>query len=111
MVMTAKDLHGLFAPVLDRAFDKIMSETESERDLRVAKAKDQYTCAACGETHDKQWSDEEAMAEAHANFGDTIDQEACDIVCDDCYKQMMKECPPLSAKEREESEKLNGLSP
>lgn len=48
---------------------------------------DTYTCAVCKESFISGWSEEEAMAELKANFGD-IPKEACDVVCDDCYKKM-----------------------
>ena len=47
-----------------------------------------YTCAQCGETFKSEWSDEEAQAEARANFSP---EELADtaVVCDDCYKMLM----------------------
>ena len=50
---------------------------------------DEYTCAYCGETHQKGWSDEEAKEEAKGVFGeDVFEREPVVIVCDDCYKLM-----------------------
>lgn len=48
---------------------------------------DTYTCAACGETFVSGWSEEEALAELKANFGN-IPKEDCSVVCDDCFKRM-----------------------
>lgn len=47
----------------------------------------QYTCAQCGETFDKGWSDDEALAELGTTWAIPI--EDCAIVCDDCYNMMM----------------------
>jgi len=46
----------------------------------------EYTCAACHETFDSAWTDEEARAEQVANGFDKV---PCDITCDDCYKKVM----------------------
>ena len=43
-----------------------------------------FTCAMCGETFQKEWSDEEAQFEAGEN-GLSVDE--CGLVCDDCYKK------------------------
>ena len=51
---------------------------------------DEYTCAACGETFNKGWTDEEAHAEADA-IG--FPQEEREIVCDDCYKKHVEVKP------------------
>lgn len=49
-----------------------------------------FTCAACGETFDKELSDEEAEAQLEDEFpGFTPDD--CDIVCDDCFKKIMEQ--------------------
>ncbi|MGI4876668.1 MAG: hypothetical protein ACRYG4_04210 [Janthinobacterium lividum] len=42
-----------------------------------------YTCAKCGGTFDKGWSDEEAAAELAASFA--VPLADCDLVCDPCY--------------------------
>jgi hypothetical protein len=46
-----------------------------------------YTCAACGETYAKGWTDEKAKAELEATFP-SFEPEDCGVVCDDCYKKM-----------------------
>lgn len=46
-----------------------------------------YTCAVCGETFDKGWSDEEAEAELKENFPGHAKEE-CAIICDDCFQGM-----------------------
>ena len=50
-----------------------------------------FTCALCGETHDKGWSDAEAAAEAEGNFPgiDVTDPDEAGVVCDDCYEYLM----------------------
>ncbi len=50
-----------------------------------------FTCASCGGTHEKGWSDEEAAAEAQQNFPgiDVSDPAEAGIVCDDCYQRLM----------------------
>lgn len=47
---------------------------------------DKFTCAVCGETFDKGWSDEEALAELDKTFG--VPVEECSAVCDSCYNKM-----------------------
>lgn len=46
-----------------------------------------FTCVICHETFDKGWSDEEAKAELDDAFP-TLNEGDCDLVCDDCYKQL-----------------------
>ncbi len=50
-----------------------------------------FTCARCGETYDKIWSDEEAAAEAEGNFPgiDVTDPDEAGVVCTDCYEYLM----------------------
>lgn len=47
-----------------------------------------YTCARCGETNEKGWSDEEAAAEREANWPG-FDEADCVLICDDCFRPMM----------------------
>lgn len=47
---------------------------------------DKYTCSMCGETYEKEWSDEEADKECEELFGVTKADVACDVVCDDCFQ-------------------------
>jgi hypothetical protein len=49
-----------------------------------------FTCAACGGTFEKGWSDEEAAAEALEVWG-PLDPDDEATVCDDCYKAIMAE--------------------
>lgn len=44
-----------------------------------------YTCAMCGGVFESDWSDEDALAEKDALWGDTPVDE-CDVVCDDCWQ-------------------------
>lgn len=46
---------------------------------------DTYTCAMCGETNIKGWTDEEAEAEKDDIFG-PVPLEDCDVICDDCFQ-------------------------
>jgi hypothetical protein len=55
----------------------------------VAHIPDHYTCAACGNTYNKTWTDEEAHAEALENFGVEPDPEGMSIVCDVCFNRLM----------------------
>jgi hypothetical protein len=52
-----------------------------------------YTCAACGETYEKEWSDEEARDEAEAIWG-AEELEDVVVICDDCFKRGMAKVPP-----------------
>jgi hypothetical protein len=54
---------------------------------------DTYTCAGCGGTFDKGWSDEEADAESVATFGVRGDAPGMATVCDPCYQQIMRVAP------------------
>ena len=47
-----------------------------------------YACAACGETFEKAWTDDEAKAEAKELWGD-IPEDQMVIICDDCHKRGM----------------------
>lgn len=47
----------------------------------------EYRCAACGETFEKGWSDEEASEELGSTFPG-IEEADCNLVCDDCWKKM-----------------------
>ena len=48
-----------------------------------------YTCSICKGVFEKGWSDEEALKETEEIFGD-VPIEECDIVCDDCFKEIME---------------------
>lgn len=50
-------------------------------------ASDEYVCAVCRGTFKKGWTDEEAKDELDEVFG-LIPIDVCEIVCDDCYKNM-----------------------
>jgi hypothetical protein len=56
---------------------------------------EKYTCAACGGTFSKGWSEEEALAESRDVFGvDPAQDPTMAVVCDDCYKAMTAVIPP-----------------
>lgn len=44
-----------------------------------------FTCAICGETFEKENTEEEALDELEKNFG-TRDTSECEIVCTECYE-------------------------
>ena len=46
---------------------------------------DTFKCAACGKTAELG-NEQDALDELAENFGVPADE--CDVVCDDCYKQM-----------------------
>jgi hypothetical protein len=50
-----------------------------------------FTCASCGDTFDKGWSDEEAAAEAEEFFPgiNVTDPAEAGVVCDGCYQHIM----------------------
>lgn len=48
-----------------------------------------YTCECCGETHESDWTDEDALAESAALFGPRS-LEDCAIVCDDCFQRLTR---------------------
>lgn len=63
---------------------------------------DTFTCARCGRTFDKDWSDEEARAEAEAAFSAAELEETSDV-CDDCHKALMAAMPRLRAQVDQEA--------
>ena len=63
---------------------------------------DTFTCARCGGTFPKGWSDEEAAAEAAAIFT-PAELAATDVVCDDCFRLFMPALPRLRAETDQEA--------
>lgn len=51
-----------------------------------------FTCAVCDGTFEKEWTDEEAMAEATGIFGDQLGDDP-EVVCDDCFNKMNEALP------------------
>jgi len=49
----------------------------------------EYKCASCGGIFEFCRPDEDAVAELKENFGEGIDKTDCDIICDDCYNEIM----------------------
>ena len=50
---------------------------------------DKFTCNACHETFDKEWTDEEAAEEAKERWGITdIHSSGVAVMCDQCYDSM-----------------------
>lgn len=59
-----------------------------------------FVCAACGETFDKVWTDEESMAEARATF--TAEElEDPILVCNPCWLLMRALDPELDHRYEE----------
>jgi hypothetical protein len=52
-----------------------------------------FKCAICGKVFESSWSEEEALAELVENFGKDCNVEDCEVVCDDCYQEMIGEYP------------------
>jgi hypothetical protein len=50
-----------------------------------------FTCARCGNTFVQGWTDEEAKEEYKEAFAVLPESTAVDVVCDDCYNQIMSE--------------------
>jgi hypothetical protein len=51
---------------------------------------EEVTCASCGMTFRKAWSDAEARAEYEENFPTTAaSTEPTETVCEDCYRQIL----------------------
>lgn len=49
----------------------------------------EFTCARCGETFEKAWTDKEAAEEREQNWPEWKEED-CDVICDDCHKAFMK---------------------
>jgi DNA-directed RNA polymerase subunit RPC12/RpoP len=49
---------------------------------------DEYRCARCKKVFKKALSDTEAENQLGKEFGDEFITEDCDLVCDDCFKEM-----------------------
>lgn len=58
---------------------------------------DTFTCARCGGTFSKGWSDEEAAAEAQANFSEAELADTA-VVCDECFREFVPALPRIRAK-------------
>lgn len=50
---------------------------------------EEYVCAACHETFEKAWTDEEALAEYLAAFTEEERKDVREVVCDECYAKVM----------------------
>ena len=49
-----------------------------------------YICAACKGSFEESWSEEERAAEYAKNFSSVPAEEPKEIVCDDCYQNIME---------------------
>jgi hypothetical protein len=63
----------------------------------MGRVSETYTCACCGKTRKKDWSDEEAMAEARGIFS-PAELAGAETVCDDCWQDLMAALPRLRAE-------------
>lgn len=59
-----------------------------------------YTCSACGETHESEWTEEEALAESKLLWGDLQPDDRA-VICDDCYHRGL---PTVLAKHYEDND-------
>ena len=50
---------------------------------------DTYVCSVCKQRYAYEWTDEEALAETAEVFGEEALSVPLDIVCDDCWRDMM----------------------
>jgi len=46
-----------------------------------------YTCAECGETFEKGWSDEDADLEKQTLW-DNLQEDQSAVICDDCFNEL-----------------------
>lgn len=49
----------------------------------------EFRCACCGLVFEKAKTDEEALQEVRSVFGTTVEASNCEMVCDDCYQELM----------------------
>lgn len=79
-------------PERRRAIDEQAKEMLAEMKKMLADEKalrpNQFRCVGCKKIYNKGWSDEEAMAEAVANFGQGLASASTDLMCDDCYNEI-----------------------
>jgi hypothetical protein len=68
---------------------------------------DTFTCSECRQTFEKGWTDLDAAEELEASFG-IADTSHCDVVCDDCYREIMG-LPPLVTVPLEENGQTSGF--
>jgi hypothetical protein len=61
---------------------------EAAARAREAAASPTFTCDKCHGTFPKGWTEEEARAEAKANFGAAANG-PCGVLCDDCHREFM----------------------
>ena len=70
------------------------------------KPKEYFQCGHCGESYEKEWSDEESLAEAEEIFGKPVSEwkQPAVVICDDCFQKMNPRNHPELV---EESKKVN----
>ena len=57
--------------------------------MSTARERNTFTCAKCGGTFNKGWSDAEAMAEYHTRMPEVPPDEPTAVICDVCYERFM----------------------
>ena len=50
----------------------------------------EYKCAYCEGVFEKEWTDEDALKEKEENGWEDMDLSDMALICDDCYKKIMK---------------------
>lgn len=65
-----------------------MTPVSDTSDERAVTDRPSFTCARCGGTFDKGWTDEEAAAEANDLFPAAVNEHPLAVICDDCWKAM-----------------------
>lgn len=71
-----------------RLIDNFPPDIKKQYDFLEKLFEKSYKCAICGGVFDKDWSEEEALAQKEKVFpGKPLAE--CDLVCDDCYKMVM----------------------
>jgi hypothetical protein len=68
-----------------------------------------FTCAHCGDTHEKGWTDEEAMAEAEGLLSGA-ELEDLAVVCDDCWRNVILPGLPRVRAEVDQEAAAAGMS-
>jgi len=59
---------------------------QPQRQSRIL-APNEYRCMLCGQVYEKGWSEEEAMAESRAIWGQ-IPQQNLAVICDECWQKI-----------------------
>lgn len=74
-----------------------LNPAEENRDLPPMNP-NEYKCAMCRGVFEKEWTDEEAVAELQEDFG-AVPIEDCAVICDDCYQKVRPDANPCALDE------------